>query len=372
MQTYTNKSSALRGGKRQFKDAPFEVVKENDRWIAIAACVASDEVLTELSNNQQAPATGEFEMSDIAAIIAAAAAALALAQDAQVEANDLAIQTKEDIKGFTDSVTDAKTNLKKAKDYQSALPADADDAKKAEAQSLVDGWAAALAEREASVVTAKAAAKAAKDALAVANKALKEAQKANDKANKPAKEVKEKHVTEVRNGARKPKAGGLCDAAWVLFDEMSAALGRTVKMAEALPLAVQRGQNVGNVRAEYNVWRKFYGFEVAGRATAAELNALAAIYPGVPEFENAKTEADSEAEAAAKKAEEKAAAEAKKVEEKAAKDAKKAADKLAREQKKAQEKAEKEAKKAAEKAAKEAAKAEAAAAPAEAAPASAE
>lgn len=273
-------------------------------------------------------------MTDLATIVAAAAATLSAAQDAQVEANDLHVTAKEDNKAFVASVAEAKGNVKKAKEYLAALPADATDEQKATGQESLDGWAAELLKREAAVVASKALITSSKAALVAADKALKEAKKASDKANKPAKEAKVKAEAVVQNGMKYPSEGTISKTLWDIFDAATATKGSPAAITDVFETAKAAGVVDASVKAGYAHWRKFHG--ITGRVTGADH----------------------------------AAKEAQKIADKAAKDAKKAEDKAAKDAAKAQVKAEKDAVAAASKAATEAAAAAAAEA-AKAAPAQA-
>lgn len=131
--------------------------------------------------------------------------------------------------------------------------------------------AAAKAAKEA----AAAAKKKAKDEAAEAKKAAKEAEKAaaiakkaeeklaKEKAKAEAKAAKEAARMPESNGIRRPKPDTLCGKAWAIFDEISAKNGSAASIGESLKVAESKGLNLGNVRAEYARWRKFYG--VSGR-----------------------------------------------------------------------------------------------------------
>jgi sRNA-binding protein len=70
---------------------------------------------------------------------------------------------------------------------------------------------------------------------------------------------------------------------------------------------MHRGLNEGNVKAEYTAWRKFHGHPVGGRATTADLAAMAQHFGEVPEYAAAVAKAKEEAAEAERKAQEKAA-----------------------------------------------------------------
>jgi hypothetical protein len=344
MTSYSNKANAIRAGKKVPGAINVTAREENGKWYAVVTCQAETAVLPTTGETQATTqATGENTMSDViaAAVVSAVVLALTAAQDAQVEANDIAISTKEDIASFNASVTDAKAKLKAAKEYRAALPADTGADKITEADGIVESWVAELATREAAATASKEKAKVAKDNLALANKALKLAEKAVAKESKPVKAAKEPKAEAPRsNGIRHPDPAGKCGQAWGVFDEISALVGRAAKMAEALPLGISRALNEGNLRAEYTVWRKYHGHENAGRATSEDLSALAAHFPDVADYVSAGTaaaeaaaaelaKATAKAEAVAKKAADKAAAEAAKELAKAEKVAAEAAAKVA-------------------------------------------
>ncbi|WP_454756889.1 hypothetical protein [Cupriavidus campinensis] len=67
---------------------------------------------------------------------------------------------------------------------------------------------------------------------------------------------------EVRNGVKRPRAGGLCAQVWEWLD---AHPGATIKAAKAA--APEHGWNENNVSCEFYTWRRFNG--LSGRATAA-------------------------------------------------------------------------------------------------------
>lgn len=61
---------------------------------------------------------------------------------------------------------------------------------------------------------------------------------------------------EVRNGIKRPSAGGLCRAVWDALDAEVAA-GRTPTVRDAKSIAVARGWNENNASIEYYIWRRF-------------------------------------------------------------------------------------------------------------------
>ncbi|BCH32123.1 hypothetical protein MesoLjLc_40530 [Mesorhizobium sp. L-8-10] len=64
------------------------------------------------------------------------------------------------------------------------------------------------------------------------------------------------HVAKEQNGIKSPSVGGLCHAAWIMFDE----LGRNVTNDQARKEAVRRGLNVSNVVTEISRWRRWNGY----------------------------------------------------------------------------------------------------------------
>lgn len=160
--------------------------------------------------------------------------------------------------------------------------------------------------------------------------------------------VAEKEVRIKQNGMTLPRPGSKCGMAWDVFNEISTAKQAPATVVESMSLAVSRGLVEGNVRAEYNSWRKFYGIPAQGRVADP-------------------AKADEKAVKDAEKAAAKAVKDAEKDAAKAAKDAVKAAAKAVKDAEKAAAKAAKEAAAAAIAAAIDAAAAEAAAAAAAAA-----
>ena len=260
-----------------------------------------------------------MEDQTVAAEVSAVEAAFNAAADKQVAANNALVDAKEAVKAFGASVTEAKNNVKKAKEYIAALPETATDEQKATGQTSLDSWIAEQAKREQQLADAKAAEKAAKEAFTAADKELKVAKKAKEKAEKPVKQKPAKAERVVQNGMAYPADGTISKKLWDIFDAASAAKGSPAAITDVFATAQAAGVVDASIRAGYAHWRKFHG--ITGRVVGQD-------------------HADKEAKKAAEKAE---------------KEAKKAAEKAEREAKKAAEKAEKEAKAAADKAAAEAA-----------------
>ena len=134
------------------------------------------------------------------------------------------------------------------------------------------GKALQAAEKEAAKqakAAEKEAAKAAKQAAKDAAKATKEAEKVI-KAQKPPKPERE-----VSNGVKKPLPGTKCWKVWDLISKVGAQIGETPSIGEIQQRATEylnedgtvEALNPGNVNAEYNQFRKFYGLPKVGRTT---------------------------------------------------------------------------------------------------------
>lgn len=61
---------------------------------------------------------------------------------------------------------------------------------------------------------------------------------------------------EVRNGIKRPSAGGLCRAVWDALDAEVAA-GRVPTVRDAKTIAASRGWNQNNASIEFYIWRRF-------------------------------------------------------------------------------------------------------------------
>lgn len=147
--------------------------------------------------------------------------------------------------------------------------------------------AEAPADDKAAAKAAKAAAKAEADRLKAEKAAAREAAKAEKEQAKAVKE-QAKAARVRQNGVLRPLPESKCGQAWALFDEASAAKGAPVTVAEVMAAAEERGLNAGNIRAEYNNWRKFYGVPPQRRAKAeAPATEAAPEAPAAPEAEAA-------------------------------------------------------------------------------------
>ena len=65
----------------------------------------------------------------------------------------------------------------------------------------------------------------------------------------------------VKNGVRRPRAGGACDAVWSYLDEKG-----DCTVARIKEVAVEQGWNPGNAAIEIYQWRKHMGITNAAKA----------------------------------------------------------------------------------------------------------
>lgn len=214
-------------------------------------------------------------------------------------ATDAVPAAKAALKAAKADVTEANKNVKLA---EKAVKGAGDDAEaKAAAEESLTSWKAAQTARVAAVETAKAA-------VDAATQALKDAKSAKRAAGKPAPKAKVER--NVQNGITHPLPGSKCGDAWAICDELTTD-GYIAKMGHAVEVAESRGLSAGNMKCEYNQWRKFHGHPVQGRyisaAKQAEMDAAAAAKA---EAAAAKAAAKAEAVEAAKKTLEAAAAKA--------------------------------------------------------------
>lgn len=176
--------------------------------------------------------------------------------------------TVEQVKGVQTTVTEA---LKAAKEGLKAVKAAGRKVKESEALKQ------AVTESEGLVTAIETAGKGLKDRLATAKTADAEAaklkrQQEKAEADKKKEEEKQKRQAErdakkepEQNGVRKPSVGTLCRAAWDLFDAISTSMGQTAPISYVLPVALDKGLNEANVKAEYARWKKYHG--IAGRVS---------------------------------------------------------------------------------------------------------
>lgn len=174
--------------------------------------------------------------------------------------------TADDVKAAQTAVAD---NLKTAKDGLKVVKAAGRKAKDSEQLKQ------AVTESEGLVAAIETAGKGLKDKLGEVKKAQaeqdkkdREAKKAQEKADREAEAERKRQERESKkepeqNGIRKPSVGTLCRAAWDLFDAISATMGQTAPISYVLPVALEKGLNEANVKAEYARWKKYNG--ISGR-----------------------------------------------------------------------------------------------------------
>lgn len=198
--------------------------------------------------------------------------------------------TADDVKSAQTAVND---NLKTAKDGLKVVKAAARKAKDSTALKQ------AVTESEDLVGQIEAAGKGLKDKLGEAKKAQveldkkeREEKKAKEKADREAEAERKRQEREAKkepeqNGVRKPSVGTLCRAAWDLFDAISATMGQTAPISYVLPVALEKGLNEANVKAEYARWKKYNG--ITGRVAvpvpaniAAAANSVSIPVAGQP------------------------------------------------------------------------------------------
>lgn len=199
--------------------------------------------------------------------------------------------TADDVKSAQTAVAD---NLKTAKEGLKVVKAAGRKAKDSEALKQ------AVAESEGLIAELEKAGKGLKDKLGEVKKAQaeqdkkdREAKKAQEKADREAEAERKRQEREAKkepeqNGIRKPSVGTLCRAAWDLFDAISTTMGQTAPISYVLPVAIDKGLNEANVKAEYARWKKYHG--IAGRVAvpvpaniAAAANSVSIPTPGAAE-----------------------------------------------------------------------------------------
>lgn len=75
------------------------------------------------------------------------------------------------------------------------------------------------------------------------------------------KPAKVKFVGEVRNGVKHPSPTSVAVKVWTMFDELYAIRKEPFTKMTMEMAAITRGFNIGNVKTELSLWRKFHGFE---------------------------------------------------------------------------------------------------------------
>ena len=83
------------------------------------------------------------------------------------------------------------------------------------------------------------------------------------KSPKAVKVKKEKVKAEVRNGVKRPGAGGVCAMIWEECDRIYTESGLCPKPAQLLAFAEANSLNANNAKIELYQWRKFSG--IVGR-----------------------------------------------------------------------------------------------------------
>lgn len=190
--------------------------------------------------------------------------------------------TVEQVKGVQTTVTEA---LKGAKEGLKTVKAAGRKVKESEALKQ------AVTESEGLVTAIETAGKGLKDRLATAKTADAEAaklkrQQEKAEADKKKEEEKQKRQAErdakkepEQNGVRKPSVGTLCRAAWDLFDAISTSMDQTAPISYVLPVALDKGLNEANVKAEYARWKKYHG--ITGRVSVPVPASIAAAAASV-------------------------------------------------------------------------------------------
>ncbi len=176
--------------------------------------------------------------------------------------------TVEDVKSAQTAITD---NLKTAKGGLKVVKAAARKAKDSEALKQAVSESESLVEQiEKSGKDLKEKLDAAKAAQTEKDKKDREDKKAKEKAEREAEAQRKKDEREAKkepeqNGIRKPSLGTLCRAAWDLFDAVTTEMKQTAPISYVLPVALAKGLNEANVKAEYARWKKYHG--ISGRVS---------------------------------------------------------------------------------------------------------
>lgn len=146
-----------------------------------------------------------------------------------------------------------------------------------ETEKLVAGIEAALKDVKGRVSAARQATKDAEKKKREDERAEKQrlAQEEKDRKEKEREANKEPE----QNGIRKPGVGTLCRAAWDIFDAVTGAMGQTAPISYVLPVALDKGLNEANVKAEYARWKKYMG--ITGRVSVPVPANIAQAVAGV-------------------------------------------------------------------------------------------
>lgn len=206
--------------------------------------------------------------------------------------------TVEDVKSAQTAVAD---NLKTAKDGLKVVKAAGRKAKDSDAlKQAVTESEGLVSQIEQAGKDLKSKLDAAKTAQAELDKKAREDKKAKEKADREAEAERKRQEREAKkepeqNGIRKPSVGTLCRAAWDLFDAVTAEMGQTAPISYVLPVALAKGLNEANVKAEYARWKKYHG--ISGRVAVpvpANIAAAAAnvAIPAAPEAQDGNQSAE--------------------------------------------------------------------------------
>lgn len=206
--------------------------------------------------------------------------------------------TVEDVKSAQTAVAD---NLKTAKDGLKVVKAAGRKAKDSDAlKQAVTESEGLVSQIEQTGKDLKSKLDAAKTAQAELDKKAREDKKAKEKADREAEVERKRQEREAKkepeqNGIRKPSVGTLCRAAWDLFDAVTGEMGQTAPISYVLPVALAKGLNEANVKAEYARWKKYHG--ISGRVAVpvpANIAAAAAnvAIPAAPEAQDGNQSAE--------------------------------------------------------------------------------
>lgn len=206
--------------------------------------------------------------------------------------------TVEDVKSAQSAVSD---NLKTAKDGLKVVKAAGRKAKDSDAlKQAVTESEGLVSQIEQAGKDLKSKLDAAKTAQAELDKKAREDKKAKEKADREAEAERKRQEREAKkepeqNGIRKPSVGTLCRAAWDLFDAVTGEMGQTAPISYVLPVALAKGLNEANVKAEYARWKKYHG--ISGRVAVpvpANIAAAAAnvAIPAAPEAQDGNQSAE--------------------------------------------------------------------------------
>lgn len=206
--------------------------------------------------------------------------------------------TVEDVKSAQTAVAD---NLKTAKDGLKVVKAAGRKAKDSDAlKQAVTESEGLVSQIEQAGKDLKSKLDAAKTAQAELDKKAREDKKAKEKADREAEAERKRQEREAKkepeqNGIRKPSVGTLCRAAWDLFDAVTGEMGQTAPISYVLPVALAKGLNEANVKAEYARWKKYHC--ISGRVAVpvpANIAAAAAnvAIPAAPEAQDGNQSAE--------------------------------------------------------------------------------